>query len=102
VVNTTLRSYAYDLLSFLRCWADTHNSVLMHESSVTETTLLDYIRFQAAQKPAPAPASINRRVSVAERALRLECPGAVAQSARDFQHWYRRRSPWGSEDGARL
>jgi site-specific recombinase XerD len=95
VVNTTLRSYAYDLLSFLRWWADMHNSVLMHESSVSETTLLDYIRFQAAQNPPPAPASINRRVSIAERALRLECPGAVAQSAPDFQHWYRRRSPMG-------
>jgi integrase len=95
VVNTTLRSYAYDLLSFLRWWVDMHKSVLMHESSVSETTLLDYIRFQAAQNPPPAPASINRRVSIAERALRLECPGAVAQSAPDFQHWYRRRSPMG-------
>jgi integrase len=95
VAKTTLRSYAYDLLSLLRWWADTHGSVLIHEASVNESTLLDYIRFQAAQSPPPAPASINRRLSVAERVLRLECPNAAAQSAPDFQHWYRRRSPLG-------
>jgi site-specific recombinase XerD len=67
VANTTLRSYAYDLLSLLRWWADTHGSMLIHEASVNESTLLDYIRFQAAQSPPPAPASINRRLSVAER-----------------------------------
>ncbi len=65
------------------------------QSTITESTLLDYIRFQADQHPRPAPASINRRVSIAERVLRLEVPGAGAQSAPDFQHWYRRRSPLG-------
>jgi len=34
-------------------------------------------------------------VNIAERVLRLEVPGAVAQSAPDFQHWYWRRSPLG-------
>ena len=95
VADTTLRSYAYDLLSFLRWWADTHGSVLMDEGLVSESTLLDYIRFQAAQNPRPAPASINRRLTVAERVLRLECPNALAPSAPDFQYWYRRRSPLG-------
>jgi site-specific recombinase XerD len=95
VSDKTLRSYAYDLLNFLRWWVNTHGSVLMDEGSVSESTLLDYLRFQAAQSPPPAPASINRRLTVAERVLRLECPNAVAQSAPDFQHWYRRRSPLG-------
>ena len=62
---------------------------------MTESTLLDYIRFQADQCPRPAPASINRRVSIAERVLRLEVPGAVAQSVPDFQRWYWRRAPLG-------
>lgn len=95
VADTTLRSYAYDLLNFLRWWAGAHGSVLIDEGSVSESTLLDYIRFQAAQTPPPAPASINRRLTVAERVLRLECPNVVAQSAPDFQHWYRRRAPLG-------
>jgi len=95
VAHTTLRSYAYDLLNFLRWWVDTHGSIVMEEDSVSESTLLEYIRFQAAQNPSPAPASINRRLTIAERVLRLECPNAVAQSAPDFQHWYRRRSPLG-------
>lgn len=95
VADTTLRSYAYDLLNFLRWWAGTHGSILMDEGSVSESTLLEYIRFQVAQNPPPAPASVNRRLTVAERVLRLECPNAVTQSAPDFQHWYRRRSPLG-------
>ena len=95
VADTTLRSYAHDLLHFLRWWVGAHGTDAIAESTVTESTLLDYIRFQADQRPRPAPASINRRVSIAERVLRLEVPGAVAQSAPDFQHWYRRRSPLG-------
>jgi integrase/recombinase XerD len=95
VAETTLRSYAYDLLNFLRWWAGTHGSVLIDEGSVSESTLLEYIRFQAAQNPPPAPASMNRRLTVAERVLRLECPNVGAQSAPDFQYWYRRRSPLG-------
>jgi hypothetical protein len=87
VADTTLRSYAHDLLHFLRWWVWAHGTESISEGSVTESTLLDYIRVQADQRPRPAPASINR--------LRLEVPGAVAQSAPDFQHWYRRRSPLG-------
>jgi site-specific recombinase XerD len=95
VADTTLRSYAHDLLHFLRWWVCVHGTDAIVEGAVTESTLLDYIRFQAEQNPRPAPASINRRVSIAERVLRLEVPGAVAQLAPDFQHWYRRRSPLG-------
>jgi site-specific recombinase XerD len=96
VAITTLRSYAHDLLHFLRWWVLIHGSTTMQAGAISESTLLDYIRFQAAQNPPPAPASVNRRTSVAERLLRLECPQAVAQSAPDFQHWYRRRSPLGT------
>src|ERR1035438_10514056 len=95
VAETTLRSYAHDLLHFLRWWMGAHGTDAIAESAVTESTLLDYIRFQADQCPRPAPASMNRRVSIAERALRREVPGAVAQSAPDFQYWYQRRAPLG-------
>jgi len=95
VAETTLRSYAHDLLHFLRWWMGAHGADAIVEGAVTESTLLDYIRFQTDQRPQPVPACINRRVSIAERVLRLEVPGAVAQSAPDFQYWYQRRSPLG-------
>ena len=76
VAETTLRSYAYDLLHFLRWWADRHSTDDVTEKTLTESTLLDYIRFQTNQQPRPAAASINRRVGIAERALRLPVPRA--------------------------
>jgi len=95
VAEITLRSYAHDLLHFLRWWVGAHHTDALREDLITESTLLDYIRFQADQQPAPAPASINRRVSIAQRVLRLEVPGVVAQSAPALQHLYCRRSPLG-------
>jgi site-specific recombinase XerD len=95
VADATLRSYAHDLLHFLRWWVRAQHTDTIREDAITDSTLLDYIQFQASQQPRPAAASINRRVSIAERVLRLEAPGAVAQSAPAFQHRYWRRSPLG-------
>ena len=73
-----------------------HHTDDVTEKALTESTLLDYMRFQANQQPRPAAATINRRVGVADRALRLRLPrrswpvrsglsvtsiGAVARSA---------------------
>jgi hypothetical protein len=69
-----LRSYAYDLLHFLRWWVRVTHTTAITEKTLTESTLLDYIRFQTNQQPQPAAASINRRVGIAERALRLAFP----------------------------
>ena len=93
VADATLRSYAHDLLHFLRWWVCAQRTDTLREDLVTESTLLDYIQFQASQQPRPATASINRRVSIAQRVLRLEAPGTVTQSAPAFQHWYWRHSP---------
>src|ERR1035441_6359999 len=76
VAETTLRSYAYDLLHFLRWWVSVNHTTAITEKTLTEATLLDYIRFQTNQQPQPAAASINRRVGIAERALRLAFPHA--------------------------
>ena len=51
--------------------------------------------FRPRRIPLPRPPALTAELTVAERVLRLECPNAVAQSAPDFQHWYRRRSPLG-------
>lgn len=41
----TLRTYAYDLLHFVRWWASLHSSGDIQRDDLTETTLLDYVRF---------------------------------------------------------
>jgi integrase/recombinase XerD len=95
VADSTLRSYAHDLLHFLRWWATTQRTCAITEQALTEATLLDYIRFQVNEDPAPAAASINRRVGTAERAMRREFPEAAPLFAPGFQHWYWRPSRLG-------
>jgi integrase/recombinase XerD len=92
---TTLRSYAMDLLHFLRWWASVNHTDVLAESALTTSVLTDYLRFQAGQQPRPAAATVNRRVGVVERALRLEFPDAACTPAPGLPHFYWRRSPLG-------
>jgi site-specific recombinase XerD len=96
VAETTLRSYAYDLLHFLRWWAKVKHSTAATDKALTESTLLDYIRFQTNQQPPPAAASINRRVGIAERALQLAFPQVQTPFVRGFQSGYWRPLPLGT------
>src|SRR5262249_19684060 len=100
VAETTLRSYAYDLLHFLRWWAKIHHSTALTDKVLTESTLLDYIRFQVNQQPPPAAASINRRVGIAERALQLAFPHAQTPFLHGFQSGYWRPLPLGTGEAA--
>jgi len=95
LAETSLRSYALDLLHFLRWWISVHHTDAVTEAALTESTLLDYVRFQSGQQPRPAAASINRRIIVAERALRSEFPEAPRAFAPGFHQIYWRRSPLG-------
>jgi hypothetical protein len=45
VADSTLRSYAHDLLHFLRWWAAAHKTSSITQQALTESTFLDYIRF---------------------------------------------------------
>ena len=74
VADSTLRSYAHDLLHFLRWWVATHKTAAITPKALTESTLLDYVRFQVDQNPPPAAESVNRRVGTAERAMRRGFP----------------------------
>ena len=56
VADSTLRSYAHDLLHFLRWWAAAHKTSAITPQALTESTFLDYIRFQVNQNPPPAAA----------------------------------------------
>ena len=93
VAETTLRSYAYDLLHFLRWWVGVNHTTAITQKALDASVLLDYIRFQTNQQPRPAAASINRRVGTAERALRLAFPDAPAAFLPDFQYGYWRPRP---------
>jgi hypothetical protein len=93
LAETTLRSYALDLLHFLRWWVSVHQTDTVIEEAITESTLLEYVRFQAGQSPRPAAATINRRIVVADRALKSEFPNVPAQFAPGFHQLYWKRSP---------
>ena len=95
LAETTLRSYAMDLLHFLRWWASLHHTDAIVESALSVTALLDYLRFQAGLHPKPSAATINRRIGVVERALRCEFPDAARPFSPGFHHLYWRRSPLG-------
>jgi hypothetical protein len=51
VSGNTLRSYAHELLHFLRWWESVHHTDAVAEGALTESTLLDYVRFQSGQQP---------------------------------------------------
>jgi len=91
LADTTLRSYALDLLHFVRWWASVHQTAAVTEDALTGSTLRDYVRFQSGQQPRPAAASINRRSFVIDRALC--CPGLAPQCASAQTTDRDRRSP---------
>ncbi len=95
LANTTLRTYAHNLLHFVRWWESVHHTGDMVEGDLTESTLLDYVRFQSSQQPRPSPSIINDRVAVADRAIRNEFPDAPCQIARGFHQAFLRRRPMG-------
>ena len=62
---------------------------------LTESTLLDYVKFQSSHQPPPSGSTINDRVAVADRALRNEFPDAPCQIARGFHQAFLQRRPMG-------
>ena len=56
----SLRAYAYDLLHFARWFQSQPQSL----STITESTLLDYVRHQLSQQPRPTPPTVNHRLTV--------------------------------------
>src|SRR6201997_2721658 len=95
VANTSLRTYAHNLLHFIRWWEGVHSSGDVREADLTESTLLDYVKFQSSQQPRPSPSLINDRVAVVDRAIRNEFPDAPCQIARGFHQAFLQRRPMG-------
>jgi hypothetical protein len=84
LADTTLRTYPYNLLHFVRWWESIHHTGDIVEADLTESTLLDYLRFQSSQQPRPSASLINDRVAVTDRALRNQFPNAPCQIALGF------------------
>src|SRR5260370_14218316 len=76
LAKNTLRSYAMDLLHFLRWRASLNQTDAIGEEAFTATGPLDYLRFQVGLHPQPAAASINRRLGVVAPPLLHAVPAA--------------------------
>jgi integrase len=95
LANTSLRAYAYNLLHFVRWWESVYHTGDLREGDLSESTLLEYVRFQSSQQPRPSPSGINDRVAVADRAIRNQFPEAPCQIAHGFHQAFLRRKPMG-------
>jgi len=95
LADTTLRIYAHELLHFLRWRESIHHTGDISESDLSESTLLEYVRFQSGQQPRPSPSTTNHRTAVVDRALRNDFPDAPCQIARGFHQAFLRRGPMG-------
>src|SRR5208282_656414 len=51
LADKTLRTYAPNLLHFVRWWESVHHTGDIVESDLAESTLLDYLRFQSSREP---------------------------------------------------
>jgi integrase len=95
LADKSLRNYAYHLLDFARWWESVHHTGDAVEGDLTESTLLDYVRFQSSRQPPLSGSTINARMAVADRALRNEFPNAPCQIAPGFHQAFLRRGPMG-------
>lgn len=91
----SLYSYAHSLLHFVRWWEGVHHTGDISEADLSDSTLLDYIRFQSGLQPPPSASTINDRVACADRAIRNEFPDAPCQAAPGFHQVYLHRRPLG-------
>jgi len=94
LADNTLRSYAHELLHFLRWWESVHHTDAVTKDTLAESTLLDYGRFQSGQQRQLSGA-INQRVAIVDKALRHTFPDAPQQIAPGFQQTYWQRAPMG-------
>jgi hypothetical protein len=95
LADATLRTYAHELLHFLRWWEGVHHTDVVAKDALTQTTLLDYVRFQSGQERELTGATINQRVAIVDRALRIAFPDAPHQAAPALQTTYWQRAPMG-------
>ena len=89
----SLRAYAYDLLHFARWWIPTHPEKPLSE--ITQSTLVDYVRYQLEQQPKPTPQTVNHRLVVLHCLYRFHLGTEIPPGQSHFQRPYTKRSPLG-------
>jgi integrase len=82
-------------LYFVRWWESVHHTGDISLEDLTESTLLDYVRYQSGRQPQPSASTINDRVATADRAIRNEFPDAPCQVAHGFHQSFLHRRPMG-------
>ena len=87
----SLRAYAYDLLHFARWFQSQHQTL----ASITESTLLDYVRHQLNQQPQPTPQTVNHRLTVIRCLYRFHIGQEIPPGQSHFQRLYTTRCPLG-------
>ena len=95
LADKSLYSYAHSLLHFVRWWESVHHTGDISQQDLTDSTLLDYLRFQSSRQPPPSATTINDRVACADRAIRNQFPDAPCQVAHGFHKIYLHRRPMG-------
>ena len=88
----SLRIYAYDLLNFARWWVGSPHRTI---ADITQSTLLEYVRFQLDHTPKPTPQTINHRLTVLRRLYRFHQGSEIPGERSHLGRWYPTRSPLG-------
>ena len=89
----SLRAYAFDLLHFARWWSQ--RPLPLPLSEIDDTCLLDYVRSQLDLQPPPAPATVNRRLTVIHCLYRFHYGREISPGQTHFQRAYTQRPPLG-------
>ena len=96
LADKTLRIYAHNLLHFVRWWASIHHTGEVTEGDLTESTLLEYLRFQSSLQPRPSGVHHQCTASPSPIALSVTSfPMLPARSPAAFISAYLRRGPMG-------
>lgn len=88
----SLRAYGYDLLHFAR-WCLQHPTGTLLE--MDESALLDYVRDQLNEDPAPTPQTVNHRLGVVRSLYRFHSGNPLPAGSHHFQRSYLTQSPLG-------
>jgi integrase/recombinase XerD len=87
----SLRIYAYDLLDFARWFEPQHRRF----AEMTESTIVDYVRYQLEQDPKPTPQTVNHRLGTVRCCYRFHTGQEIPSGKMYFQRRYTVRFPLG-------
>jgi site-specific recombinase XerD len=97
----SLRTYGFDLLNFVRWWFEQDNPL----DGLTESALVEYVRYQLEAQPKPAAKTVNHRLTVVRCLYRFHCGRDLAGNLpirKRTAHWLRCQGPQSSLAGLKL